>query len=89
MYFFTLDKGVFSFVEKSDWGKGAVSFNNKYILKIRRISEFNALFGKAAVNFVFDLVNNYDTVGRYTAFNFNEVPLKIKEGRVYVHNIRI
>lgn len=47
---------------KSDWSKCAVSFNNKHIFEIRRISKLYALLSKATVNFVFNLINGNNAV---------------------------
>ena len=80
MNFFTLDKSVFSFIKESDRRKSAVSFNNKYILEIRRISKFDTLLCKAAVNFVFNLINGNDTVRRYAAVNLLRIE---RESAVY------
>ena len=57
MNFFTLNKSIFSFIKKPNRCEGAISFNNKYIFEIRRISEFDTLLGKTAVNLVFNLIN--------------------------------
>lgn len=75
MYFFSFYMGILLFVEKTDGSQRGIRFDNKDLFHIRRIAQPDPLSGKAAVDFIFHLVNDNYIVCRYTSFNFKkEIP---------------
>ena len=72
MYFFTSDKRVLLFVQEADGSEGTVGLHDEDILKIRGIAQADALFGKAAVHFVFHVVDDDDAVGGNPAFDLQQ-----------------
>ena len=66
------DSCILQLVEEPDGRKGIIRFHNKDFLHVRGITQLDALFRKAEIHFVFYLVDNNDTIGRDTAFDFQK-----------------
>lgn len=72
MYFFTFDLGILRLVEKADGCQCPTSLHDEDFLHIRGIAKADALACEPVIHFVFNLVDDDDTVSRDTTLDLQK-----------------